>query len=511
MIVDDLGQRGRLVADGEITHRYPVCWRCGTELIYRLVDEWFIRCDEIREPMIEAARGVEWTPPQYGKRMEDWLRNMGDWCISRKRYWGLPLPFYFCDDGHMTVIGSQAELLERAAARHRGARGAAPAVDRRRRHPLRRVRRGGPPPARRRRLLARRRASSRSRRSAGTTRRSSRPATPRARASASRSPTCPTTRTGRSGTRPTGCRRCASRSGSGSTRCSSWASSLDGRAPYRRVLTYEKVNDETGRPMHKSWGNAIWFEDAIEEMGADVMRWMYAAQPPAQNLNFGYGPAGDVKRRLLTLWNTYAFFVLYAGHRRLPARRYELLATGPDPAADAAARPLARRPHAGARRASAARRSTPTTRRGSCARSRRSWTTSRTGTCACRGRGSGSPTTRPSTRAAFETLWYALVQAMRCVAPVMPFLADEMWQNLVRGRVPDAPRRASTSPATPSRSTRSTTPDLVAAMETRADGRRARPPRPLDEANLKLRQPLREVIVATDDADRRRQSASTSS
>ena len=113
-IVDDLGQRARLVADGEITHRYPVCWRCGTELIYRLVDEWFIRCDEIRQPMIEAARGVEWTPRQYGKRMEDWLVNMGDWCISRKRYWGLPLPFYFCDQGHMTVIESKEELLERA-------------------------------------------------------------------------------------------------------------------------------------------------------------------------------------------------------------------------------------------------------------------------------------------------------------------------------------------------------------------------------------------------------------
>ena len=60
------------------------------------------------------------------------------------------------------------------------------------------------------------------------------------------------------------------------------------------MLTYEKVNDETGRPMHKSWGNAIWFEDAIEDMGADVMRWMYAGQQPAQNLNFGYGPAGEV-------------------------------------------------------------------------------------------------------------------------------------------------------------------------------------------------------------------------
>ncbi len=157
MIVDDLGQRGRLVDDGEITHRYPVCWRCGTELIYRLVDEWFIRCDEVRQPMIDAARGVEWTPPQYGKRMEDWLRNMGDWCISRKRYWGLPLPFYFCEDGHLTVVGSKAELCERAVRGHREARRAAPAVDRRRRDPLRRVRRGRAPGGRRRRRLARRR------------------------------------------------------------------------------------------------------------------------------------------------------------------------------------------------------------------------------------------------------------------------------------------------------------------------------------------------------------------
>ena len=71
---------------------------------------------------------------------------------------------------------------------------------------------------------------------------------------------------------------------------------LDGRAPYRRVLTYEKVNDENGRPMHKSWGNAIWFEEAVESMGADVMRWMYAGQNPSQNLNFGYGPAVESRR-----------------------------------------------------------------------------------------------------------------------------------------------------------------------------------------------------------------------
>ena len=95
------------------------------------------------------------------------------------------------------------------------------------------------------------------------------------------------------------------------------------------MLSHEKVNDETGRPMHKSWGNAIWFDDAVESMGADVMRWMYATQTPAQNLSFGYGPAEQVKRRLLTLWNSYAFFVTYA---RIDDYRpsYGMLASGPE-------------------------------------------------------------------------------------------------------------------------------------------------------------------------------------
>ena len=64
--------------------------------------------------MLDANAAVEWTPPQYGKRMDDWLRNMGDWNISRKRYFGLPLPFYPCDCGQLNVIGSRAELEERA-------------------------------------------------------------------------------------------------------------------------------------------------------------------------------------------------------------------------------------------------------------------------------------------------------------------------------------------------------------------------------------------------------------
>ena len=78
------------------------------------------------------------------------------------------------------------------------------------------------------------------------------------------------------------------------------------------MLGYEKLHDEPGRAMHKSWGNAIWFDDAVEKMGADVMRWLFAGQDTGQNMNFGYGPANEVARRLLTLWNTYRFLVLNA-------------------------------------------------------------------------------------------------------------------------------------------------------------------------------------------------------
>ena len=105
---------GLLVEAGTIVHRYPICWRCDTPLVFRVVDDWFIAVDELRAAAARREREVEWTPPHTGKRMDDWLRNMGDWNISRKRYFGLPLPFYPCACGHLNVIGSQAELEERA-------------------------------------------------------------------------------------------------------------------------------------------------------------------------------------------------------------------------------------------------------------------------------------------------------------------------------------------------------------------------------------------------------------
>jgi isoleucyl-tRNA synthetase len=87
---------------------------------------------------------------------------------------------------------------------------------------------------------------------------------------------------------------------------------LEGRAPYKTVFSYEKVYDEKGKPMHKSAGNAIWFDDAVERMGADVMRWLYCAFNPNNNLRFGYSVADELRRRIITLWNVYGFFVTYA-------------------------------------------------------------------------------------------------------------------------------------------------------------------------------------------------------
>src|SRR5262249_46599262 len=87
---------------------------------------------------------------------------------------------------------------------------------------------------------------------------------------------------------------------------------LTEKAPFRRVLGYEKMLDETGREMHASWGNTIPAEDAFARMGADVMRWQYCSQPPDRNLLFGFGPAEELKRKLLTFWNSVKFFVDYA-------------------------------------------------------------------------------------------------------------------------------------------------------------------------------------------------------
>jgi isoleucyl-tRNA synthetase len=311
VVIEDLRERELLVEAGRITHRYPICWRCKTPLLFRVVDDWFISSEPARQELLDANAAVEWTPSFYSKRMDDWLRNMGDWNISRKRYFGLPLPFYPCGCGLLNVVGSRAELEERATAGldqlqelHRPWIDEVPITCEGCGKEVRRIPEVGDAWL-----------------DAGIV---------------------PFSTLGWENPEwvEHGYATGASQGLSGADLPdqsyweewfpADWISesreqirlwfysmlfmsvTLEGRAPYERVLAYERVRDETGREMHKSTGNAIEANEAIERMGADVMRWMYSEQVPSQNLNFGYGPAHEIKRRLLTLWNSVKFFVDYA-------------------------------------------------------------------------------------------------------------------------------------------------------------------------------------------------------
>jgi isoleucyl-tRNA synthetase len=266
---------------------------------------------------------------------------------------------------------------------------------------------------------------------------------------------------------------------------------LVGRAPYRNVLGYEKLHDETGRAMHKSWGNAIWFDDAIEDIGADVMRWMYALQTPSQNMNFGYGPANEVRRRLLTLWNSYAFLIRYA---ELDAfvPTYADLQERP-PSTTALDRWIVARvdetiaacdealggywPPAYARAVEALVDDLSAWYiRGSRARFWRSESDA-------------------DKDAAFRTLWYVLAQVCRLIAPAMPFLAEDLWQNLVRERAVGAPDSVHLAGwPTADAPDRQALEAFSLAQTAISLGRGARA-----QGNRKLRQPLREAVIATPD------------
>jgi isoleucyl-tRNA synthetase len=463
-IVNDLAQRGLLYTAAEYTHRYPVCWRCQSELVFKLVDEWFISAQEIRPQLIAAARTVEWIPDWAGKRMEDWLNNMGDWCISRKRYWGLPLPFYICDQGHLTVIGSRAELtrlavsgLDQLRELHR------PWID------------------------------------------AVKIACPQCGAVAERVPEVgdcwldagivPFSTLDYLTNRPYWEKWFpADLVVEMREQIRLWFYSLlfmsvtlVGRAPYKRVFVYEKVYDEFGRPMHKSAGNAISFGDAVERMGADVMRWMYCSANPEANLNFGYGLADDTRRKLLTLWNVYAFFVTYANidhfdplapripvDRRSPLDRWILARL--QQVTEQCNRALG-----GYRPAEAPRRleeffddlSNWYLRRSR----RRFWKSE----------------ADEDKAAAYQTLYDVLVQTAKLLAPIIPFLAEELYQNLVRSVDQSAPVSVHLHPypqANPALLDEQILQDTELVRRVIELGRAAR-----SKASLKVRQPLAEMLV----------------
>jgi isoleucyl-tRNA synthetase len=489
-IVNDLRQRSLLVRAGEITHRYPECWRCHTPLIFRVSDDWFIAVDEVREPMREANRGVAWTPAYMGSRMDDWLVNMSDWNISRRRYYGLPLPFYPCPCGHLNVIGSRAELAERAANPE--------ALD-----GLKELRRPWIDAVRIRcedceRAVQRIAEVGDVWLDAGIV---------------------PFSTLGWENPKYIE-EGYATGAAKGLTTAdlpdhayweewfpADWVSemreqirlwfysqlfmsvTLTGRAPYRRVLGYEKMLDERGREMHGSWGNAITADEAFAKMGADVMRWQYCQQPPSQNLLFGFGPGKEIQRKLLTLWNSLSFFTSYANTSGFTPNLADLGAaeSGAPESWDGVQlldRWLLARTARLVADATAGYEQYLTV---SVTRAFESYLDELSNWYIRRSR----RRFWNSDEAALRTLWTGLVQAVRVIAPVMPFLAEHVWQLLVVSVCPDAPESVFLAGwPQPSQVDDQLVADVAAVRRVVELGRRARA-----LSKLKLRQPLRKLVV----------------
>ncbi|HEU4672543.1 MAG TPA: class I tRNA ligase family protein [Candidatus Limnocylindrales bacterium] len=309
-IVEHLKREGAFYRLEAYRHRYPHCWRCGTPLVFRLVDEWYISMGPVydrprseltpeevdaslRYQIMEVVDRIRWIPSFGYERELDWLLNMHDWMISKKRYWGLALPIYDCPScGTFDVVGGEEELRERAVAGWEAFAGHTPhrpwvdAVQIACRgcgRPVSRISDVGNPWL-----------------DAGIVPFS----------------------TLHYRTDPEYWRRWfpadfVTESFPGQFR--NWfyamlamSTVLRREAPFKELFGYATLFGEDGRPMHKSSGNAIDFDEAAERMGVDVMRWLFVTARPEDNILFGWHAADAARRELLVLWNAYAFFVTYA-------------------------------------------------------------------------------------------------------------------------------------------------------------------------------------------------------
>jgi isoleucyl-tRNA synthetase len=123
-IIEELRKRGALFFEGKITHDYPLCWRCDTPLLLVLIPQWFFRITQMREKLLKENEKINWVPDWAGKRFKNWLESLGDWPISRQRYWGIPLPIWECEKcGRIKVVGSRKELPKKLKDLHK------PAID----------------------------------------------------------------------------------------------------------------------------------------------------------------------------------------------------------------------------------------------------------------------------------------------------------------------------------------------------------------------------------------------
>jgi len=265
-------------------HRYPHCWRCGEELVFRLVDEWYVKCDsKTRKKLIDENKKVHWYP-EYGKvRQEEWFKNMGDWLISRKRYYGLPLPIWECSCGHVEVFGSLEELRKKAIDKKK--------VDRLpelHRPWIDEIKIKCPKCGKE---VERIKDVGDAWLDAGIVSFSTLDYLTNKKYWSRWFPADLI-----SESMPGQCR--------GWFNALYWASvAITGKAPFKALFGYETLKDEQGNEMHKSKGNVIWFDEAVEKIGADTMRLLYCLQDPSQELRFGFNVAKEPRNDINILYN----------------------------------------------------------------------------------------------------------------------------------------------------------------------------------------------------------------
>jgi isoleucyl-tRNA synthetase len=310
-ILDNLRGKNLLLEVERYPHKYPHCWRCKTELLFRLVDEWFIAMSW-RDEIKEVVKKIRWLPEEInGQARElDWLTNMGDWMISKKRFWGLALPIWVDEaTGDFEVIGSRAELKERAVAGWEQFEGHSPHrpwVDQ---------------------------VEIRNRKTGNLMSRIPDVGNPWLDAGIVPYSTMGYNRDRESWEKwfpadfITECFPGQFRNWFYALLAMS--TMMENREPFKVLLGHGLVRDQWDRPMHKSAGNAIPFEGAADEgydlkdpkgkvghypaMSADLIRWMFCRHNPANNLDFGPEPAEELRARFtLKVLNSFAFLCNYA-------------------------------------------------------------------------------------------------------------------------------------------------------------------------------------------------------
>lgn len=422
LIFADLKVKGLLYQVKEYTHRYPVCWRCKTELVFRLVDEWFIRMDELRRDMINVTQQIRWIPSFGLERELDWLRNMHDWMISKKRYWGLALPFWECPTcHHYEVIGDERELEQRAIAGWDNFAGHTP-----HRPYIDAIRIACP-------------------KCGGEMSRIADVGNPWLDAGIVSFSTL-AYRSDHSFWEQWFPAHWISESFPGQFR--NWfysllamATVIENKPPFQECFGYATLFAEDGQPMHKSSGNSIEFNEAADKMGVDVMRWMYCVQKPEANLLFGYGRADDTRRRfVIPLWNIYGFLVNYAMLDNWQPEQLHFIPGRPEGATPNSINLLDRwvlarlnQIVAGVTQALENSDSSTATElieafvddlsNWYIRRSRRRYWKSEHDA---------------DKQMAYATLYYVLVRLLKLLAPFIPFVTEAMYQNLVRAVQPKA-------------------------------------------------------------------------